>query len=308
MTETYHAAFAPGTIQNRSRQARAYISFMLTYSFEYLNPTPTELLLYAQCLANSFSSPATHKNYLSGAKTFVIQAGGNPLAFQSHLLQNFLKGVARLSNHQTHQAPEIPLQLIKQLCDLLAVMSADAATVRVMVLLGVASFLRQSNLLYSPGHAPAHHLRRGDVADDGDFLWLSINSSKTIIHPRHRVAIPVPAINSRYCPVGAWRDYITRVPLPPHAPALMLDQSRPLTPALANTYLRAALSALQFKYAHQVTVHSLRRSGARECARLGAPEAQVMLHGTWSSTAVYSYVPKRLFSVIPQKITQMFGQ
>ena len=307
MAETYQAAFAPGTVQNRTRQARAYISFMLTYSFEYLNPSPTEILLYAQCLANSFVSPATHKNYLSGAKTFVIQAGGNPIAFQSPLLQNFLKGVSRLSNHHTHQAPEIPLPVIKQLCDLLAALSPDAVTVRLMVLLGFTSFLRQSNLLYTPGQATSHHLRRADVTDDGARLWLSINSSKTIIDPRGRVAIPVPAINSKYCPVQAWRTYVLRVPLPPYAPALMLDAHRPLTPALANTYLRAALSSLQFPLAHQVTVHSLRRSGARECARYGAPEAQVMLHGTWSSSAVYSYVPKRLFSIIPDKIVQMFG-
>ena len=194
------------------------------------------------------------------------------------------------------------------MCDLLAALSPDAATVRLMVLMGFASFLRQSNLLYCPGHPTQHYLRHADIVDNGLRLWLSINSSKTIIDPRRRVAIPVPATNSKYCPVEAWRRYKARVPLPNHAPAFMLDASRPLTRSVATTYLRAALSALHFPYAHQITVHSLRRSGARECARYGAPENQVMLHGTWSSSAVYSYVPKRLFTVIPEKITQMFGQ
>ena len=307
MTATYQAAFTPGTHQNRARQARSYVTFMLYYSLPHLNPSITDVLLYAQCLANTFKNPTTHKNYLSGAKTFITQAGGNPSAFFSPILHNFLKGVARLSTHEINQAPAIPLDMIKRVCDLLAALSPDAATIRLAVLLGFTSFLRQSNLLLTPGYSATHCLRRGDVTDAGDHLWLSINSSKTISDPRLKVAIPIPSFDNRYCPVMAWRQYLQRVPLPPDSPALMLDSSRPLTPAIVNSYLRAALTALSFPLAQQVTVHSLRRSGARECALHGAPEEHVMKHGTWTSAAVYSYAPRRLFSSVPQTITKMFG-
>ena len=308
MTATYSAAFTPGTLQNRTRQAQAYLSFMITYSLDYLQPSHTDILLYAQCLANSYSNPATHKNYLSGAKTFVTQAGGSIAAFTSPLLQNFLKGVARLSTHQSNPAPAIPLSYIKATCDLLTAMPPDALTVRAALLMGFCSFLRQSNLLWTSGYTSAHALTRADITDDGDTLWLSMNSSKTIADPRLRVAVPVPVIGNQYCPVQPWRAYVARVPLPPDYPAFMLDAFRPLTPAVMNSYLRSTLSRLSFPMANQVTVHSLRRSGAKECARHGAQQDQVMRHGTWTSTAIYAYVPKRLFTSVPKTLIQMFGQ
>ena len=105
----------------------------------------------------------------------------------------------------------------------------------------------------------------------------------------------------------AWQTYSLRVPLAPDAPAFMLSPTAPLLPARINLYMRAALQVAKFPLVRFVTVHSLRRSGAQECARLGAFQEQLMRHGTWVSQAINAYVPKRLYSSIPTFITTLFG-
>ena len=308
MKSAYSAAFSAGTLQNRSRQAKAYLSFMIFYNFDYLNPTPITLLLYIQFLANTHKNITSIKNYLSGAKTFVVAAGGQPWAFSTPFIPNLYKGLLRMSTHTPMPAPAIPIHTIKVMCDILAAMSTDGPTVQCAVLIAFASFLRQSNLLPTYGPGAIHALRRQDVCNDGTCLWLSINSSKTRVDPRMRVSIPVPAVPGRHCPVLAWRDYIRRVPLAPDAPAFMLSATVPLLPARMNFYMRTGLQAIKSPLAQFVTVHSLRRSGAQECARLVASQEQLMRHGTWASQAINAYVPKRLYSTIPSFISTLFGR
>ena len=88
----------------------------------------------------------------------------------------------------------------------------------------------------------------------------------------------------------------------------MLSPTVPLTPDKLTIYMRAALLTLGHPLAKSVTLHSLRRSGARAAAGGGASEdAQVMSHGTWTSAAVYAYVPKKLFSKVPHVLAKLLG-
>ena len=302
MAATYAEAFAPGTVQNKDRQARAYITFMMAYQFDFKQPSVTALLMFIQCLANTYKNTTTVRNYLSGAKSLVTNIAGHTAPFYAPELSNMLKAINRISTHVPVQAPELPLSCIKSVYDVLAVNSLHSQTARAAILMGYASFLRQSNLLPSASLLHGHCLRRSDVEDAGDTLWLHIRSTKTLRDPRCSVSIPVLQVASPYCPVAAWRAYITRVPLRPDAPAFMLNKATPLTPARLLAYLRPALAAIDYPAPHLVTVHSLRRSGARQSARMGAPEADVMTHGTWSSAAVRAYVPKRLYSAVPEAI------
>ena len=307
MITSYGAAFSQGTIQNRIRQARTYLMFMIAHNLDYLDPSPLHIALYTQFLANSFKTTATIKNYLSGARTYVGNSGRDTATFSSPLLHNLIRGLAKLSTHIPIQAPAISLLDLKRLCDILSVMDHDAQTARTAILFAFASLLRQSNLLPSPGPGQVHTIRRADVIDGGSVIWVNINSSKTIIDPQQRVSIPIPYIGSRYCPVLAWRSYLRRMTLTPDQPAFMLSPTSPLTPQRLNAYIRAALGALGLPNAHLFTVHSLRRSGAQECAKRGASQAHLMTHGTWASQAINSYFPKRLYTSIPHYIHNMFG-
>ena len=74
-----------------------------------------------------------------------------------------------------------------------------------------------------------------------------------------------------------------------------------------RTPLQSCYHQLAHPHALLVTVHSLCRSSAQECARKGAPQDQLMRHGTWASTAINSYVPRRLYATIPSQWT-VLGQ
>ena len=180
MAETHTAAFAPGTLLNRSRQAKYYNRSCFHMTCPHLSPLVIHVLLYTQFLANAFKNITTIKNYLSGAKTFVTQAAGDPSSFTSPLIANMVRGVAHISMHIPEQALPIPLQALKTACDLLAAMGPEANVAQTAVLYGFASLLRQSNLLPSSASTQSHTITRADVIDEGAVIWININSSKTI--------------------------------------------------------------------------------------------------------------------------------
>ena len=307
MKASYSAAFAPGTQQNRTRQTRAYLTYMVAYNRPPFTPAVLDILLYTQFLANSLKSPASVKNYISGAKTFLQQQGASVAPFSSPLLINLFKGITRLSAHLPIPAPVIDLPRLKLMCDILAALDEDALTARAAILLGFTTLLRQSNLLPATATGQQHCIRRRDCLLEEDTLWVTINSSKTIYDPSKRVVIPVSAFPSKYCPVAAWLDYTNRVPLDMDAPALMLSPAVPLTAPKLNAYMRAILASLSLPDADKVTVHSLRRSGAQAAAGHGASREQLMIHGTWATSAINSYVPHRLYTHVPTIMSTMFG-
>ena len=251
MTASYSAAFSTGTLQNRSRQTRAYLTYMIAYGRPSMLPTILDILLYTQFLANSLKSPASVKNYISGAKSFLQQQGASIAPFSSPLLINLFKGITKLSAHIPVPAPAIDLPRFKLMCDLLAAMDADAATARTAVLLGFTTFLRQSNLLPASTIGQDHCIRRHDCILEENTLWVTMNSSKTIYDSAKRVVIPVTAFQSKYCPVTAWHNYIRRVPLDPDAPALMFSSDSPLTAPKLNAYMRPILRALSLPEAEK---------------------------------------------------------
>ena len=308
MRESYSAAFAPGTHQNRTRQTRAYLTYMVAHNRPPYNPSVLDVLLYTQCLANSLKSPASIRNYISGAKTFLQHQGASVAPFSSPLLINLFKDITKLSAHVPAPAPAIDLPRLKHMCDLLAVMDSDAATARTAILLGFTTLLRQSNLLPATARGQDHCIRRRDCVLEDGTLWVTINSSKTIYDPIKRVVIPILPFNSKYCPVDAWLRYIHRVPLDLEAPAIMLSQTVPLTAQKLNAYMRVILASLGLPAADKVTVHSLRRSGAQAAAANGATRDQLMIHGTWATSAINSYVPQRLYTDVPIVMSTMFGQ
>ena len=307
MEASYTAAFAPGTHQNRTRQTRAYFTYMTAYTRPVLTPTVLDILLYTQFLANSLKSPASVKNYISGVKTFLQSRGASVAPFSSPLLMNLFKGITKLSGHTPLPAPAIDLSRFKCMCDILAAMDSEASTARAAILMGFTTLLRQSNLLPATIMGQTHCIRRRDCLVEHDTLWVTINSSKTICDPSKRVMIPVTASTSKYCPVMAWQDYVNRVPLDPDSPAFMFSSTAPITSQKLNAYMRPILAALSLPDADKVTVHSLRRSGAQAAAAYGATREQLMIHGTWASTAINSYVPQRLYTQVPTIMSTMFG-
>ena len=94
----------------------------------------------------------------------------------------------------------------------------------------------------------------------------------------------------------------------PQAPPFLTSAGTPLTAPGLAALMRTALDlAGRDTRARKITVHSLRRSGACSAAGGGSAHSDVMTHGTWRGDSVDAYVPRTLFSSVPQTIKNILG-
>ena len=275
---------------------------MTAYGFDHRCPTSNACLLYVQCLVNSFKNITSIKNYLSGAKTFLSMAGGDPTPLSSAIIGTVLRGAARLSTHIPAPAPPLPRYVLTRLCQALRSLGGDGKVAMAAVLFGVTTFLRQSNFLPSSiGQVSPHLVRRQDVHHRNGSLWVVIRSTKTRLASKGPLTLLIaPAPGSPLCPVAACLAAWKAVPAPVTAPLFLLPSTgRPLTPPGLVALLRATLQAMGEPLGRDLTVHSLRRTGALLAAGQGVPDADVMQHGTWTSGAYRAYVPPPISSSVP---------
>lgn len=239
--------------------------------------------MYVQWLSNNHSSPSTVKNYLSGAKNWVLEHNGSITSFISYEVAQMQKSVAKHSQHVVSRAAPIlfkHLNIIASYCDYnLSV----PLSVKPCILLGHAMFLRASNLV-SPSTdiwGGPHTLKTNDIQVFKGNLVVRICSTKTQVSP---VVITVPPNSCTIiCPVQAWLDYVLSVAPPTFGPAFIVNQGRSLTAKLVVTCMRQALMYDPSIDATKVSMHSLRRGAAQSAAASGAPQAQIMAAGHWKS-------------------------
>ena len=249
------------------------------------------------------------KNYLSGAKTFIISKGGSTHGFTSPLITTLLKGAANQSLHQEHQAPPLPRDLLFKLCDGLRALGDDGAVAAAACLFGVATFLRQSNFLLTPGADDRHLVTRADVELGVAGMPVHVRSTKTISPRSGGVVIPVArAPGGKYCPVRSCTDAWGLVTGAPNGVLFILPSSgTPLSAPRLGAMARRVLHRLGWPEASGFTPHSLRRTGARLARSAGVGELDLMLHGTWTSSAVQLYAPRPPVTSVPAAIASVLA-
>lgn len=283
MVQTYSKALAPGTYVNRDKQARCYLTFAVMYGVHYLAPLPVHICMFYQFLANRMSSVSSIKNYISGARTWVIEHGGNPLAFSGYEQSMMIKAITKDSGHVVHRAFPLTLYHISVIVAYLDSARNVPLSVKPCILIGFSCYLRSSNLV-SPnfvvwgGH---HSLLTKHIVDSGPCLHIVIPSTKTRTVPYSVVIAAIP--DSILCPVRAWRDYVAAVKPHRDAPAFIINHMTPLTSTLVVKFMRDALSGCKDVNVAAVSMHSLRRGAAQQAARNGSPKQQIMDRGGWAS-------------------------
>ena len=298
MSFTMDHALSVGATQNRLAQARMYLAFMLACNFNMFSPMLLQILLYIQCLGNSFKSVRSVRNYVSGARIYLEERSHDITCFNHRLVLNLLNGLERLSLHVPVSAPTLPISVIKQVVDILKSLSLEGIIAANAILFGTATFLRQSNFLYTRLEEYNHHMvRRKDLSISNGTLWVTVHSTKTI-HRTKPVAIAIHSIpGSNYCPVQGVLQSIKMVPANDHHAIFLFPHDLSPIPAYHVTrLLRVALTILNHPSAPTATVHSTRHSGAAGCASAGADEQDIRVHGTWRGAASRVYAPKRLYT------------
>lgn len=222
---------AQGTILNRQRQSEVYIRFAVAYQFNFLRPLVVHAVMYVKFLGNSFTSPASIKNYIAGAKGWIAHHLGDNSAFMSPEVIGVFKTVSKDLNHSPSPAPPLLPVHVKTVCEFIDLNPAVPLCIKLALLLGYTCFLRSSNIL-SPNLSTwggAHTLRVSDICKSQTGLYIIIRSSKTINSGRPTVLEVLPVPGSSLCPVQSWLMYKAQVRPPYTGPAFILGNGAPLT-------------------------------------------------------------------------------
>ena len=208
------AADTDQTVINRRRQAEYYLTFCLYYSVDILSPTLADACRYMQFLVNSLSAHQTRKNYVSGARTWVLDRDGDPSPLTSKKAKAVLKGAMNINPYAPSPAPPLLPEDLTAVCSLLATMN-NGLIFRAALTLGFFGFLRASNLLTPSATlwAGPHSIRRRDVLLHPQGLAVVLRSSKTIKLTDTPEVLALPYIpGAPACPTAAWVDYVTMYP------------------------------------------------------------------------------------------------
>lgn len=287
MLESYSAAIAPGTQNNRKKQAEEYTRFSLIHQVDYLNPSLTQACKYAQFLANKLAAPASIINYLSGAKTWVTEHQGSIQAFLNPQLAQLVKGFVKNSSHIPSRAPPLLPHHIRAICRLADGSPSMPLALKPAVLIGYNCFLRASNLTsvsFQEWGGP-HTLLAGDIALRRDGLEVYIRSTKTKSASQAFAFLIPPGEDISTCPVRAWRFYFNMVRPWALGPAFIHMHGLPLTSPQVVKIMRLALKDHSDIEAGRVSMHSLRRGATQAAVEQGIPLQEIQARGTWTTVS-----------------------
>lgn len=298
----YNSA-APGTIVNRRRQAVAYIKFAILYKFDPSFPSPKDIAMYTQYMANSYTSIATVKNYLSGAKHWALLHGGSHLSFSNIEVSEVIKGNTINSQHVPVQAAPVTAFEVRIICKFLDSSPGVVKAIKPCILITYSSMLRSSNVL-SPnvsGWPGAHTLRANDILSSSQGLRIIIRSTKTTSQP---IVLFIPrGPLPELCPVTAWDVYTSMVRPWPFGPAFVKADGTPLTARPVVIAMKSALKAAGACNIARISMHSLRRGAVHDATHAGASNDEIMKHGVWRSESGLKFYLKPVSTVVPDLLS-----
>lgn len=304
MASSYRQAIAPGTAANRHKQAQEYIEFAILYRLSYLEPTITQACMFVQFLANKHTAPNTVKNYISGARTWIEEHGGNNSAFQSSQCGQLIKGLTKKSDHIPKQASPLKPHHIRIICQFLDESPSASLGVKPALLIGYSCFLRASNL-FTPSifswQGP-HTLLAGDIRVQDGTLSIFIRSTKTRSKNQPLVFTISQANDPLVCPVRAWIRYNRIVEPWALGPAFLHANNLPITSRQVTAIMRLALKHQTDINAARVSLHSLRRGATQTSVDMDIPLETIKTRGTWASHSgmnPYLPYPSRKVSTFP---------
>lgn len=283
MLQTYSRALAPGTYTNRAKQARVYITFAVLYDVPYLFPTTVNVCMFSQFLANKFNSIPSVKNYMSGARTWVLEHGGNTSAFAAYEQSMMIKALLKDSNHVPSRAFPLTVDHLIKIVAYLDKARNVPLSVKPCILIGFSCYLRSSNLV-SPNFSlvgGTHTLLAQHVIDCGSYLKVQIVSTKTKRTP-YSLCI-YPCSTPQLCPVLAWKVYVAVVHPKPYGPAFVVNSVTALNAPLVVRLMRDALSGDPNIDLQKISMHSLRRGAAQQAVNSGSSIPDIMSRGGWAS-------------------------
>ena len=281
---------------------RLFALFRLRHSLPVFQPSPSQLSEYIEYLAAAGYVPKTIRSHISAIKRLHEERGLPFDAHQSFLVRSHLGGIDKSLAYQVKQAPSItPDQLEALIIGLRR--KAGSEPFVFAITLAFTTFIRQANLAPPSPQAfdRIRHTTRGDIVTMKSGLGLVVFWTKTRQTARAPDIIPIPVLKgSPLCPNASWLAYQQATKgAPMDGPLLVTrttttDGKGKVFQTISLQFLRKVFTqaAMEAGLPQGFTLHSLWRGGSLICYKEGASLPDVMLHGTWASDAIWTYLAK----------------
>ena len=284
---------------------------MLFYSLP-LNVSAQNILIFLEFLVKNHLSPRVVRNYFASisslAKFYHMDSSdlSHPAVFR------FLRSLSINSTFRPTLRGVFSIRImydISKACDSLQ----DPILYRAIFLTAFYAFLRLSNIAPHSirQFSQSKHFLRKDLIFAPPGAHLLIKWTKTIQDSNSSHMVQLPEVDNFYlCPVRALRALLQSRPLPSSAPLFATSYHPHLQ--VIDTHVRDALKVvLNILNISPVGhgFHSFRHSGATFAFDNNIPLQNIMAHGLWRSSSVWTYlqnasqapsiIPSTFSSVIP---------
>lgn len=95
------------------------MKFCVAYSVQYLFPSIIDVLMYIQFLKNSYASHVSMKNYISGARTWILQHRGVTQSFDSIEVGQMFSALDATTQHVPSPAYPLSSSDVKAVCEII---------------------------------------------------------------------------------------------------------------------------------------------------------------------------------------------
>ena len=285
-------AFRPATLASYTRMFKDFLAFLHLAGVQIFKVNTILLLSFMEFLHSSGMTHSNVANHMAGIRAMMTIHGLSTQPFKDDRVALFVKALKINAPLKPRLGRIITVDLLSQIlhqCHSLR----DPLMFRALYSFAFFSILRMSNILPHSSKAfdVSRHLARGDLIfhDSGCTIiikWSKANQTRSEIN-----TIVIPALpRSPLCPVVALKAMFQCYPAGSNDPLFVLKSKevKSLTDSIARKHLKAVSVALDID--PPLTFHMFRKSGTTWAFQNGVPVQDLMMHGTWSSDAIWRYI------------------
>ena len=271
--------------------------------------TPNSILTFLEYLHQNRLSPKVIQNYLSSIRNMAIKYDIDHSGLDNHNVTKYMRSISMNSTFRPTPRGIFDIPMLYQIslaCDLLS----DPCLYRAIFLTSFYGFLRMSNI--APHSAKQfsgdRHFLRQDLIFGPPGAHLVVKWTKTLQDHRAHHVIQLPELsNPLLCPVRALKKLLQSRPLPPHSP--LFANNFPPYAQVIDSHIRDALKRVLIHKnipTQGHSFHAFRRSGATLAFDNNVSLQNIMSHGLWRSSAIWTYLQNA--SVAPTIIPHTFAR
>lgn len=285
-------AFRPATQKNHKYVMKLFVGFALAVRLDHRNPTLILLKAFIEHLARTQHTAASVLSTVSTLRALLHRSRIPTHNFLHNDVQMLLRAIKINKRTPAVQKPPVQVHDLRRIIHQLQRMEY-AQQLKTAVLLLFTTAFRQSNLAPTTARSFDHtrHLTRADVRLSSALVQVFEKWSKTkqqIVTDRW---LSVPrVVGSSLCLHAAISQMLCTSPtLSRRQPLLVFDDGSPMPLSYINKCFKIALKGAGLSHSG-LTLHSLRRGGARFLQIAGVGSSDIASHAGWKSAAMFRYI------------------